>query len=770
MAKIVRPSSRFERADRALLEALESRIVLSAVDGLPDVSDLETSTNPVVVLETSFGDIYIELFEQDAPLSVANFIEYVERGQYSESFFHRSQAGFVLQGGGFAFNDDLGLQSVFDPELDSVVNEFGRPNVERTIAYARTADPDSATSQFFFNLDDNTSILDPQLFTVFGRVITEDSWDAVQSIVALDVEDLRGDDSFQDQLVDRFGAPLFRDADGFLTLDDTGTDAFGNSAMGSNGFSLGGFPVRASFDGDFDDGDEVEIINAQVVKPAGSNFFFDQVVTFPEGFRTNRSADVVELVNPNGAPADVQVVIRYENGLRDRTVFSGTLDADSTRTIVLHDALNGATPLVRSFAPFAVEVYTATAPGGVDAGAAEANSPVGATLRHTDFGGVAGEAFENVSETGSRSQMFEFSNVPVGAGVESFLVWQNLGDAETEVTVSFIGDTFTPFNRNFDLAAYRRGGFELSSDNILSGLPAGTIVGVRITANTEIVAALSSYQTSSGRPADDGEARMSLGSAADGLIEGVIPGAFIPSTGSARLTALNANNSAAVIQLIARTASGQQFSSTPVPFIMTAQSRASVDLATIFPLIPRGEAFSIAYVSTTPVTLDFEGDGSFGLIEDTIAAAVQTRAGSIAHFAGALLDTDTSGTGGDVLSIFNPFAGETISLEIEFRFSDGTLIILDTQTLGARENVNISLSELTQVANKAASGTEFSTFGITIRGFDEFGLDPRQLVAQITRTDTRELGDRGEALSLLPTLDGTVLFLDDPVFDGGTPS
>ena len=110
MAPSVRPST-------PVLESLEPRIVLSAVDGLPDLADLEVSTDPVVVLETSFGDIYIELFEQDAPLTVENFIQYTQLGQYSESLFHRSRPGFVLQGGGFAFDNDLGFQSVFDTDL-----------------------------------------------------------------------------------------------------------------------------------------------------------------------------------------------------------------------------------------------------------------------------------------------------------------------------------------------------------------------------------------------------------------------------------------------------------------------------------------------------------------------------------------------------------------------------------------------------------------------------------------------------------------------------
>ncbi len=770
MAHSEHPSSAFGTASGTMFEELETRIVLSAVDGLPDVSDLETSTNPVVVMETEFGDIYIELFEQDAPLSVANFLEYVERGLYGESFFHRSQPGFVLQGGGFAFNEDLGLQAVFDPDLGPVVNEFGRPNLERTIAYARTSDPDSATSQFFFNLADNSAILDPQNFTVFGRVITDDSWNAVQSIVGLSIEDLRDDDSFQDQLVDRFGNPLFRDASGFLTLDDTGTEAFGDSAMGSDGFSLGGFPVRSSFDGDFDDGDEVEIINAQVVKPAGTDFFYEQVLALPEGFRSQRASDRLELVNPNSSDANVQVVVRYETGLRDRVVFDGTLSANEARTIVLHDRANGAEALVRGFTPFAVEVYTASAPvgGGSESTADDNLEPVAATLHHFDYGGVGSEGFANLSDAEERSLTWDFANVPVGSGVETYLVWQNLGDTATEVTVSFIGDTFAPFNRNFDLSAYRRGGMALFEETVLSSLPAGTRVGVRISASEEIVAAISSYETDTGLPVDDGKAEIAIGTPFQGRIEGVIPAAFIPSGGTGTLTALNANNSAAVIQLIARTASGDQFAATPVPFIMTAQSRAAINLATVFPLIPTDEPFSISYTSTTPVSLAFSADGVVGTVEDTMGSAVQIRAATVSHFGTGLLDPSAGNS--DVVSIFNPFADETVSFDVEFRFSDGTLISLGTTTLGARENFNLDLSTVADLVTKASSDSAFTTFGITVRGFDEFGLDPRHLVTQLTRGDLRSLGERSEVLSVLPTLDGEILQLDDPSFDGGSPA
>ncbi len=753
MASIVRPST-------PVLETLEPRIVLSAVDGLPDLSDLETSTNPVVVLETDFGDIYIELFQDDAPVTVENFIQYTELGQYSESLFHRSVSGFVLQGGGFAFDADIGFQAVFDEDLGGLATEFARSNVERTVAMAKRADPDSATSQFFFNLGDNSSNLDGQDFTVFGRVITNTSWNAVLSISSQSVEDVRSDPAFEDPTVDRFGNPLFFDDDGFLTLVDTGMEADQTSAMGE-------LPVNASFDGTFDDGDQIEIVNAQIVKPADSDFFFNQVVAIPEGFRSQRAADFLELSNPNSGTVDVQVIVRYEDGLRDRTIFSGTMDGTSSMSLTLHDRLNGATPLVRAFNPYAVEVFTSAAPAGVGTGTTDDDGliPVSATMTRFDYGGFASEGFANFSDSDNRSLTWDFSSVPVGSTDETYIVWQNLSDTETEITVSFIGDGFTPFNQNFNLEAYRRGGVSLNEISALDDMPEGTLVGVRVTATSDIAAAISTFQTDTGLPVDDGQAAMNLGTPFQGRVKGVLPAARIPAGGAGILTALNANNTAAVIQLIARTAAGDTFSATPVPFIMTAQSRATIDLATVFPLIPADEPFSISYTSTTPVSLDYSSSGPAGLIEDILSEPVQIRAATMAHFAGARISNTTSGSNTEIISIFNPYANQTISYDLSFHFSDGTSITVASRTLEARANVNHNLSDFTAVANKAASDPDFEILGVTVRGFEEFGLDARHLVAQLTRTDSRVVGERGEALSFIPTLDGEILPLDDSIFD-----
>ncbi|MEM6854755.1 MAG: peptidylprolyl isomerase [Planctomycetota bacterium] len=151
---------------------------------LLDANDVAISS--IVVFETDFGDITVGLFDSTTPQTVANFLNYVEGttvngGQYNPGFFHRYVPGFVIQAGYsnlFLQEDFPGLQgdTLSNPlPVDApVVNEPFVSNTLGTIAMAKVGgNPNSATSQFFFNLDDNSANLDVQNggFTAFGRVI-----------------------------------------------------------------------------------------------------------------------------------------------------------------------------------------------------------------------------------------------------------------------------------------------------------------------------------------------------------------------------------------------------------------------------------------------------------------------------------------------------------------------------------------------------------------------------------------------------------------------
>jgi peptidyl-prolyl cis-trans isomerase B (cyclophilin B) len=144
---------------------------------------MQLTSNPRVLLNTSLGDVTLELDGVNAPLSAANFVDYVTSGHFDGTIFHRVIPGFMVQGGGFT------TDMVQKPTKDPIANEAanGCKNYRGTLAMARTSDPDSASSQFFINVADN-AFLDhtaktPQGwgYAVFGKVV--DGLDVVDQIV-----------------------------------------------------------------------------------------------------------------------------------------------------------------------------------------------------------------------------------------------------------------------------------------------------------------------------------------------------------------------------------------------------------------------------------------------------------------------------------------------------------------------------------------------------------------------------------------------------------
>ena len=141
---------------------------------------------PHVKLETSLGDIVLELNQEKAPKSVANFLSYVEDGFYNGTVFHRVIENFMIQGGGF---DEDFSQKETKATVDNEANN-GLSNVVGSVAMARTASPHSATAQFFINTVDN-SFLDFSAenqagwgYAVFGQVI--EGMDVVDKIRAVE--------------------------------------------------------------------------------------------------------------------------------------------------------------------------------------------------------------------------------------------------------------------------------------------------------------------------------------------------------------------------------------------------------------------------------------------------------------------------------------------------------------------------------------------------------------------------------------------------------
>jgi cyclophilin family peptidyl-prolyl cis-trans isomerase len=110
--------------------------------------------NPTAVIHTNKGDIHVEFFAEQAPLSVENFINYANSGFYDGTIFHRVISHFMIQGGGFT--PEMEKKPTGEPILNEASN--GLSNTRGTIAMARTSDPHSATSQFFINVQDNMNL------------------------------------------------------------------------------------------------------------------------------------------------------------------------------------------------------------------------------------------------------------------------------------------------------------------------------------------------------------------------------------------------------------------------------------------------------------------------------------------------------------------------------------------------------------------------------------------------------------------------------------
>jgi cyclophilin family peptidyl-prolyl cis-trans isomerase len=164
------PAGRAHKGARHLYLAAMRRLagVLAAVL-FACCSSASAATGPTVRFTTSLGNIDVVMLPDDAPNSVANFLSYVDEGAYTNSLIHRSVSNFIVQGGGYTFAD--GATNAI-AEHAPVANEFKDKNLRGTLAMAKIpADPNSATSQWFFNTADNPD-LDTQNsgFTVFGKV------------------------------------------------------------------------------------------------------------------------------------------------------------------------------------------------------------------------------------------------------------------------------------------------------------------------------------------------------------------------------------------------------------------------------------------------------------------------------------------------------------------------------------------------------------------------------------------------------------------------
>ena len=163
-----------------------SFVMLGVLAGLVGIAPAAEKGNPMVVLETSLGNIKVELYADKAPVTVKNFLDYVKAGYYNGTIFHRVIPSFMIQGGGMTAD----MNDKKDGQKPPIKNESsnGLKNDEGTLAMARTSIPDSATSQFFINTKNNDFLnkekaQDGVGYAVFGKVV--EGMDVVKKIEAV---------------------------------------------------------------------------------------------------------------------------------------------------------------------------------------------------------------------------------------------------------------------------------------------------------------------------------------------------------------------------------------------------------------------------------------------------------------------------------------------------------------------------------------------------------------------------------------------------------
>ncbi|MCC6661083.1 MAG: peptidylprolyl isomerase [Phycisphaerales bacterium] len=677
------------RKPRDLFEALESRTLLSythpMMAALPGLDAMENPGNTVVRFQTSLGNIDIEMYDAVAPHTVANFLQYIRDGAYDDMFFHRDVPDFVLQGGGYKFEDGQGKRNI--PQRDAIANEFNRHNTEGTIAMARLqGQPDSATNQFYFNLKDNPTLdLIDGGFTVFGKVIA--GWDNVLAIRDLSTRDY-------DVKLNGVEGHFFDDV----------------PVIGNPGPST---PVTEA--------GLVMTWDAEIIKPRGAPDFYTQAAYYAEGFRNANIVERVDVVNSDtGRNNYYQVIVRYETGERDKVIATGLLTPLQRRTIKIVDNAGGFN-LVRSGVGYAIEVRSTRV--------------LAASLNHRDFGVTLGESFiSTVNQPVNGLKFWNFAAGVKGPGERDFILWDNITDQTVTVYLTLYPQSQPAKEFSFQVERYRRGGVSI---NTLAGVPNNRVFSVRLASTGPIVAAMSRYEINGLTSTTNGSTELGipLGGRSEGYLAAARVGPGITSTLSVLYTT---GAPSALIDFYFFFDDGSVIRGKPVDLTGLVR-RKDINLATMgLTTIPADEPFAIRYKvrgASTAVAVVYtqESDG------DTMSTPFTTASGNNLYFGDGYMDPDEVGsTYSETISIFNPYQDTQVSFRwgIQFLFSDGTRLAFNGGTLASLRRLDIRPNEMPGFMAKVNSSPAFRFYSVVL-GFTELvngqPFSGGAGIAQITR-------------------------------------
>jgi cyclophilin family peptidyl-prolyl cis-trans isomerase len=530
-----------------LIDCLEQRLALYSSPFLaspPPLSELANNQNTVLRMQTTQGIIDIELYDvggpnggSAAPITTSNFLNYVRSGRLDGTFFHRLVSDFVLQGGGFSLKDPVPTSPPLTDSVQTdpaIQNEFNadRSNIARTLAMAKLGNsPNSATSQFFINLADNSGNLNGQNggFTVFGKVVG--GWSVVTTITGFSTHDL-------------------------------------NSAFGGNAFDE--VPLSGT-----NNTDVISIVDVDVIKRKNQTAYFTETAYFPDGFRNGRSSASVELVNTDvNAGSQYQIIARFESGRRDTVIAEGFLFAGSRISIPVYKGGDPSINKVRAGTGFSYEIRSTKA--------------LGVSINMQDFGATAGEAaIQPATLTAANVSTWSFVNGQKGTGLGSYLIWQNMSNQSATVTTTFYPEVGSPYTLTRTLKPYTRGGYDVGQ---LVSVPSG-LYSVRVTSTQPIAAVLSQYRASPARAST--QTGVVAGESTQGVLPGAsIPSAgqslvtvLYNGTSPATVT----------IDFDFILSNGTVLTNTAPFTLSTSVRRRVLDLAVANINLPRNQTFTVRY-------------------------------------------------------------------------------------------------------------------------------------------------------------------------------